>query len=179
MKKIILLLALTGLTACSKAGGSKGVIECSMIKISGSESQTFTQKTEDSKIYEYKNSKDDVIYLDHLLEEFKAISYKTENSIYKFSRLVGFITVEYRYYLHLESKTVEICTKYVEYGETKSPDGGDPNAKEAYKCAKKRFVSRDYVSSSTIYIDDVNFNLEQNYYIKLGENSYISYVPKD
>ena len=181
MKKIILvLLTLMGLSACSKAGGSKGVVECSLIRFSSYGTQNLMPGTESSKVYEFKNSKDETIYLSECYyDELKVISYKKENSIYTYSRLVGYISLETSYYLHLESKTVEARTKYVEYKETETPDGGDPNAKEAYKCAKKRFISSDYVYDSTVYIDDVDFSLERKYFIKLGENSLITYVPKD
>ena len=182
MKKIFFtLLPILTLSSCSKAGGSKGVIECSYIKLSGGNSQTFTPEIETSRIHEYKSDSGKLLYCEsNYTNILNVVSYKSETSEYAYSRLVGYISSDYSYYLHLESKTIETRIKYTEYKDSTAPDGTDSNSKEAYKCAKKGFINQFNSNGGTsIYIDDIKYSLEYTVFIKLGKNTRITYTPKD
>ena len=201
MKKSLLLLmiAATGLVGCTPSGK----IDCSAIVIMGNNGEIFDEESETSysEVYEYKSDEGKKIYTSSRYITWDGSSsegiylsirtykngYSGDFTEYTYSRFVGYLTMEYNFYLDLNKRMIDIETKWTEYKELTNPENDlekVANNKEAYQCAKKNyyqddsFGSTDSSSYRAIYLDTADSSLERHVYASVGQEFAIVYTMK-
>ena len=196
MKKIkliylpLLAICLVGCSNNDHSGG-KGVIDCYSIRVTNGGSTVFSETyyAGYATVYEYKSAEGKTIYTGLGNADTSVYVYAdryTNTAVtYNYSRFVGYLTVENNYYLNLDSRTIDEEIKWSEYKyesnpTTNYPDGTTPNNKEAYSCAKKGYYNAagGLYSTTNIRLDMNESSLERHTYIKLGDDSIITYVAK-
>ena len=188
MKKLSGLLFVLSLAlimpGCGKVSAPKVIIDCYSISLkdAGSSSSYFYSSTYQKGsvgVYEYINEKGEELYFG---EGYSSISiryyeneYSSEFSTYTYSRLVGYLTYEQKYFLDLENKTIIEQLKFSEYEYDTNPSDVEVDNKEAFRCASKGCFTKLY---SSIYKGKKQTGLERNKYIYFGDSVIVSYTEK-
>lgn len=209
MKKSLSLSVLTLISvlscSCDKKIQTTGVVDCDEISVSSGGSSVFSKSysASYSKVYEYKSENGDSIYTDlQIIGYYNSPDYKVVTDIpiylynsrykksdyvkYSYVGFIGWLTVEYNYYLHLDEKIIDSEIKWSEYLYDKNPDEEPADNKKAYECAKKGYY---HVNGSIYYNpekdnyyplsgDLTDKSLERHSYTKLGDDSVITYTAK-
>ncbi len=199
MKRLFALLffMLFTLTACnSTKDATKGVVDCYQISVSNGGSTVFsrTYQSSYSRVYEYKDANGNNIYINKRYQSYNGAQsdlpiyvyfnkYDNDYTEYTFSKFIGYLTVEYNYYLDLDNRMITSETKWSEYkyksNPTNSSDDGTPDNKEAYRDAQKGYYQATFDGVNvTLKLDLTESNLIRNTYTKLGEDSIITYTAK-
>ena len=207
MKKIMLAGALglmLLLSSCSNGkeiDNNKGTIDCYSIKITngGKTTSSWEYHINYSYVYEYKDISGKAIYTNSHMMGYDSNYNQVEYSIrlfdnrynsdyieYTYAGFVGYLTVEYNYYLDLENMVVDSDTKWLEYLYSTDPTTQSGDNKKAYECAQKNYYQISgsaYPSATgelyfTIRNDMAQTGLERHEYTKLGNDEEISYVVK-
>ena len=189
MKKIfcgLLIMFMLCLCSCSANNqkNTSGTIDCYSIKVTEGGKTVFssTYSASTSKVFEYKSESGDSIYI-NTRAYYKifvyADRYTSDYVEYSFSGFIGWLTVEYNYYLDLDNKTIDSETKYREYLYAKNPEAGEADNKKAYNCAKKNYyvLKTDYYTLN-LRLDLEEKGLERHSYTKLGDGSMVDYRVK-
>ena len=196
MKKIYLLLPLLficTLTSCkSHKIQSSGVVECYSISINDSNSlynsDTYTYSKGYSEVYEYKDSNSNKIYSNFANSNNTNTKINLHNSNisgdyteYSYVSLIGYLTIEYNYYLDLDNLIIDCETKFSKYQNDINPITTNVDNDNAYKLASSKYyyttTSSSY-STIDIYKDQCETSLTRHTYIKLNDNYTISYKLK-
>lgn len=209
MKKELMILcgALMLMSSCSSTQDivDSDWIECAKVSYASSGSAVFEKsyRTNYMHVYEYISKDGKKLYTNvkvryneeaATMQVFKN-DYFGEMENYYYSRLVGFVQYEERYYLNLENRLIRSRIKCNEFKEDDPYIvEGEVNNKEALQCAKKGiYLIADYLtqitkdfSTSTIMeeyiyelkVNDRLDNLEKNIYYQVGDYYSISYTEK-
>ena len=200
MKKLLVICLLVVsliLCACSghNMGQTKGVIDCYSISVNNGGSTVFsaTYSTGYTEVHEYKNDNGDSIYTDgRIVDYYNNASvticvykdrYTDKFSEYYYSGFIGWLTVEYNYYLDLDNKLIESEIKWSKYLYSSNPTDDEADNKKAYNCARKNFylvpAGGYYIYNNyELRLDMDESSLERHSYIKIGEDCIISYNAK-
>lgn len=207
MKKILLVIITAfGLVGCSNndvAGGSNGKVDCYSIKVTNGGTAVFQQTYQAtfSRVFEYKNDKGQSLFTSNRSQYYKrdiignlyladsiikaySDRYTNDYVEYSFNRFVGFLTMEYNYYLDFHSRTIDSETKWSEYKYENDPialeEGEASNNKEAFECAKKHYyqLSESGAEFVSLRLDLIESNLERHTYTQVGNESVITYKAK-
>ncbi len=192
------------LFGCSS--NASGIIECYTIEVTsgGKSVLNKTYSSSSGKVYEYRNENGDSIYLssnvkgtdyyysnsddqDAEIRVFKD-RYTTKYTTYTYLGFIGFLTIEQNYYYNTIRKIIDCETKCSEYRYEKNPDDLQANNPKAYACAKQGYYkvnsttqSKDASTKKFYYpliLDLEDKSLVRHTYIKLGEDSIVSYKVK-
>lgn len=204
-KKFVILFSLMFCLLCgcsNKDIPTTGIIDCYSVEITDENSTSFRGKysTSYSSVYEYKNSYGETLYSNEYStfkiddeKKQKAPIYLYPNKYsedyveYSFVRFVGYLFVEYNYYLDLDNGYLDIATEWSEYLYEKNPNDVDESAnnREAYKKASQGYyqIENDYWYSQenphySVKADLLDISLSRHSYKKLGDNSTVDFVPK-
>ena len=185
------------LTACnSTKDATKGVVDCYQISVANGGSTLFTKTYQAtySKVYEYKDENGKSIYTSARYISYNSSHtdlpirvypdrYTNDYTEYTFSKFVGYLTVEYNYYLDLDNRMIRSETKWSEYKYESNPidssNEGTPDNKEAYNAVQNGYYQAvSGYDSATLKLDLTESGLIRNTYTKLGEDSIITYTAK-
>ena len=206
MKKIMLagILGLAVLLcSCSNSkeiDNNKGTIDCYSIKITngGKTTSSWEYHINYSYVYEYKDTSGKSIYTNSHIMGYDLNYNQVEYSIrlfdnrynsdyteYTYVGFVGYLTVEYNYYLDLDNMIVDSETKWLEYLYSNDPTSQAGDNKKAYECVKNNYYQISggvYPTGTEVYYsirnDMEQTGLERHEYTKLGTDEEVSYVVK-
>ena len=102
-------------------------------------------------------------------------AYTSKHTKYSMNRYIGNLNMERIYYLDLDSMTIDCVAKYSQYKgyRENTNQSDDLNHNEAYLCA-----SKGYYLDSRVIKGTTDNTLERHSYIKLGDNTIVSYTPR-
>ena len=210
MKKLIIFLGLCSmltLASCDSSktqASSKGIIDCYSVQVysGGNSIYSGTYSNSTSKVYEYKDSTNNYIYLNTNITNINIYynnatlrvyndRYSADYIEYSYVGFVGWLTYEQNYYLDLDNKIIDYETKWSKYIYELSPENpvsseGTPNNEKAYNCALKGYYLLNNLYSASdngkyYYIlkkELVESGLERHQFTKLGEDDTITYKGK-
>ncbi len=195
-----LLLAPCALCGCSNGETivqTKGIVDCYSIHVTSGTSTVFNARYSAgyAEVHEYTSSKGDSIYTDGPDYQTRSVirsynnRYTSDYTEYSYVGFVGYLTVEYNYYLDLDNKSIDSAVKYSEYLYSENPvTNKKADNKKAYDCAKKNYFYSSSFSGGLdpdtkeyFYIlraDLVEKSLMRHSYMKLGEDCVITYEVK-
>ena len=201
-KSLLLILPAIALTSCNPAG-NKGIVDCKTINVNGVMSESY--KKTHSLVYQYKSLDGKSFYTNYSLRNntyYKEIirTYANEHTSdykdYYFVGLVGYLTMEYKYYLHLDNGTVDSVVSWSKYKYDKDPDSAvissNIDNKEAYRGAKKgyHYLGSLYAPYSSYYstnqnkveytlvLESLDLSLERHTYIRTNNQSVITFTER-
>lgn len=202
-KELFLSLMTICLCGCSSNNSipatPKGKMDCYSIHVAnGSSSGTYyTYSASYSKVYEYKSINGDSLYVNQYIQDsnyyldtvqnvkIKAYPnrYTQECVEYTFNRFIGFLTLEYNYYLDLEARIIDSEIKWSKYEYDTNPEvitDLSVNNSEAYECAKKSYYLVNTYASEfyTLKLDLTEHGLDRHTYTLVGDDSSITYTEK-
>lgn len=204
MKRLIAFLTPIFMVAScgNNAATGSGRIDCYSIKATSPSSSTSLSKmysVQYSPVYEYKDEKGAVIYLNSRWNDEWEVRpvhvhkdrYTTSFTLYTFSRLIGYLTLEYNYYLDLASRTLDCEMKWSEYKYDSNPNEDETvDNKEAFGMAKRGYYfdpaykgTYEQESGRSYYFYDIVLDLddkglERHTYVQISEDCNIEYRPK-
>ena len=198
------LLALASCDSSKTKAASKGIIDCYSVQVysGGSTIYNGTYSNSTSKVYEYKDSNNNYIYLNTNITDMyynnATLSLRVYNDRYSadyieysYVGFVGWLTYEQNYYLDLDNKVIDYETKWSKYIYELNPENpnsseGTPDNEKAYNCARKGYYLLNYSYPAndngkyyyTLKTDLVESGLERHQFTKLGDDDTITYKGK-
>lgn len=196
-KKLIVALVMLTTSLCSCSNGkTKGIVDCSEIKVTNGESVVFSGEYSITltNVFEYQSNDGKSIYTDCKILDYDGNAcdiyaypnrFTSDYTIYKFEGLVGSLVCEQNYYLDLDARIVDHEMKWSKC-ETKA-EWPEDNEK-AYNCARKNYylvspLTTTFNPETNVYyypirMDLCEKSLDRHIYTKFGDNNNISYIAK-